>query len=143
MHPFNILLVDDEEVQLKKTQNILELAGFRDICAFDSPVDALEYARSNPPDLLITDYYMPILYGGQLLRKLLHLYPSLPAIIVTGSKTHLLGCENHAVVQRDSQDYRQRLIIQVKRIARRITKTAPTAGYHLDFTLKSAEDITA
>jgi signal transduction histidine kinase len=80
-----ILLVDDEEIQVRSLQNMLERLGYRVIGKTD-PREVLEIFKAQPDafDLLITDQTMPHLTGGKLAQELLGIRPDLPIILCTG-----------------------------------------------------------
>jgi PAS domain S-box-containing protein len=60
-----VLVADDDPLQLKLLRVQLEQLGFHVTTARDG-VDALEQARSSPPDAIITDVLMPRLDGFRL-----------------------------------------------------------------------------
>ena len=80
-----ILLVDDEEIQVRSLQHMLERFGYR-ITGKTDPRQALEAFRTQPDafDLVITDQTMPELTGAVLAWELLRLRPDLPIILATG-----------------------------------------------------------
>jgi PAS domain S-box-containing protein len=80
-----ILLVDDEEPQLRVLQNRLRRLGYRVVSRSDSQ-EALRTFRADPAafDLVITDEAMPHSSGTHLCRELHRLRPGLPAILITG-----------------------------------------------------------
>ena len=80
-----ILLVDDEEIQVRSVQNMLDRLGYRVIGKTDSR-QALEVFRAQPDsfDLVITDQTMPHLLGQDLAREMLSIRPDLPIILCTG-----------------------------------------------------------
>ena len=77
-----ILLVDDEEMIVNSTSQILERLGF-DVIAKTSSTDALEEFQEEPEkfDLVITDQVMPNITGTQLSEKLLSIRPDIPIIL--------------------------------------------------------------
>ena len=80
-----ILLVEDELSILKLESRILERLGYR-VIASNSPVEALELFRSEPPafDLVITDMSMPKMAGDHLARELIRIRPDIPVILCSG-----------------------------------------------------------
>lgn len=65
-----VLLIDDDLTQLKLLEGLLKKMGFF-VFAFQSPVQALMSIEPDaPPDLVITDLYMPELNGWELCRYL-------------------------------------------------------------------------
>jgi len=85
-----ILVADDETHILNVVSLKLRNAGYRVLTACDGQ-EALEIARRDHPDLLITDYHMPLLSGLELCRRLRQ-DPStadIPAIMLTARGYHL------------------------------------------------------
>jgi CheY-like chemotaxis protein len=80
-----ILLVDDEEMMINATRQILERLGF-DIIAKTSSIDALETFQEEPDkfDLVITDQVMPNMTGTQLAGKLISIRPDISIILCSG-----------------------------------------------------------
>ncbi|UCF15250.1 MAG: response regulator, partial [Phycisphaerales bacterium] len=80
-----ILLVDDEEVMVDVTQQILARLGF-EVVATTSSVDALETFQAEPDkfDLVITDQVMPNMTGTQLAEKLVAIRPDISIILCSG-----------------------------------------------------------
>jgi CheY-like chemotaxis protein len=77
-----ILLVDDEELIINSTSQILERLGF-DVVAKASSIDALETFQEEPEkfDLVITDQVMPNMTGTQLAEKIISIRPDIPVIL--------------------------------------------------------------
>lgn len=85
-----ILVADDESHILNVVSLKLRNAGFRVITAADGQ-EALELARQERPDLLITDYQMPRLTGLELCQQLKQDQQTcrIPAIMLTARGYHL------------------------------------------------------
>ncbi|WP_128596593.1 response regulator [Paraburkholderia kirstenboschensis] len=66
---FSILLVDDEPDIRSAWQLILELEGFHVLCA-ENGKRALERLEHHLPTLVITDWTMPRMHGGELCREI-------------------------------------------------------------------------
>lgn len=81
-----ILVVDDDPAVLRTLQRILERKGYR-VIANSSSENALEFLKTEPVQLLITDYRMAEMDGIQLLQEAKKLYPSLPVVMITGFAT--------------------------------------------------------
>jgi CheY-like chemotaxis protein len=81
-----VLLVDDEEPQVRTLRGALERLGYRVVGKTD-PQQALELFRSEPGsfDLVITDENMPKLPGDKLAEEVLHIRPDIAIILCTGS----------------------------------------------------------
>jgi putative two-component system response regulator len=63
-----ILIVDDSELSLEILQ--AKLGGRYDIVATNSPGNALKLARETKPDLILCDFDMPEMDGGDLSEAL-------------------------------------------------------------------------
>lgn len=84
MNPKTILLVDDETHILNVVSIKLRNAGYEVITAEDG-LEGFEQAREHLPDLIITDYQMPLLSGVELCARLQGEPTTrhIPAIILT------------------------------------------------------------
>jgi len=80
-----ILFVDDEAQLRDIGSDLLEGLGYL-VETRVNPVDAIEAFRLNPLkyDLLITDWTMPKMTGGELARKVRGIRPNIPIIVCTG-----------------------------------------------------------
>jgi PAS domain S-box-containing protein len=80
-----ILLIDDEEIQIRSVQPMLERLGYKVIGKTDA-IQALEIFRTQPDtfDLVITDQTMPHMTGRELAEKILRIRPDIPIILCTG-----------------------------------------------------------
>ena len=85
-----ILVADDESHILNVVSLKLRNAGFRVLTAHDGQ-EALEAAQQERPDLIITDYHMPLLSGLELCRRLKQdpATSGIPAIMLTARGYHL------------------------------------------------------
>ncbi len=80
----SILAVDDSASIRKLVTYVLEGAGFNVVLAEDG-VEALDYARDNDVDLVLTDINMPNLDGIGLIEQLRELpsYKYVPLLVLT------------------------------------------------------------
>lgn len=85
-----ILVADDETHILSVVSLKLRNAGYRVLTATDGQ-EALELAQQQKPDLIITDYHMPLLSGLELCRRLKQdpATGGIPAIMLTARGYHL------------------------------------------------------
>ena len=84
--PIQLLLADDEEIYLRATAELLTEDGFH----VDTALDATEATRlleTRTYDVLISDIRMPGNLQFEFIRKIGHLAPDLPVIIVTAHPT--------------------------------------------------------
>lgn len=77
-----ILIADDESHIVSVVSLKLQNAGYRIIKACDGQ-EAFEIAMAERPDLLITDYHMPLLSGIELCQRLRQAGLLIPAILLT------------------------------------------------------------
>lgn len=77
-----ILLVDDEESVRGAYGMMLSIDEHRVVEAGNGK-EALEQFDKGPFDLVITDFEMPIMKGGELATRLKQLAPSLPILMIT------------------------------------------------------------
>lgn len=82
--PLRILMVDDDPLISMSSVDMLEDLGHNVTPAY-SGAKALEILQTKPAfDLLITDFSMPKMSGGQLALAARELYPDLPILLATG-----------------------------------------------------------
>lgn len=79
---YSILLVDDEPQLLAAWSLILVNEGYRVTCASNG-IEALECLKHNVPDLIITDWIMPLMDGLSLSREI-RTQPDLAHIPILG-----------------------------------------------------------
>ena len=82
--PRTILAVDDSASMRQMVCYTLEGAGYKVVQAADG-VEALEFARTDTVDLVLTDVNMPRMDGISLVRELrtLHSYKFVPMLVLT------------------------------------------------------------
>jgi CheY-like chemotaxis protein len=80
-HP-TVLCVDDEPIGLMVRAKLLEMAGFSVITGADGPT-ALDLFRANKVDVVLLDYMMPLMHGGEVARALRAIDPRKPIIILS------------------------------------------------------------
>ena len=79
---YTILVVEDEPVQLESIAGFLLKQGYRVLKA-STPAHALETARQDVVDIVLSDFRMPGMNGVELLAGLKHINPSIEVIIMT------------------------------------------------------------
>jgi PAS domain S-box-containing protein len=107
---YTVMLVDDDHSVREVTAQMLEGLGFRVVQA-DSGVEAMSHLDDSV-DVLLTDYAMPGMTGGELAGLVGEVFPQLPVVFITGyADTDVLGLENSRVVQKPfrEQDLSARL----------------------------------
>lgn len=78
-----ILCIDDETSALSVRKRLLESAGHEVVTA-RSGEEGIQLFRSQPPDLVLLDYWMPGMNGIVTARELRRVDPSVPMIILSG-----------------------------------------------------------
>lgn len=78
-----ILFVDDHEVLARLSCEILEMQGYRAVCAYNAQ-DAIEKFQKEKFDILVTDFRMEGMNGLELAKQIHQHDPQVPVIIVTG-----------------------------------------------------------
>ena len=83
-----VLLVEDHRDIREMMAALLWRAGFEVAIAVDGN-DAIEKAMENPPDVILTDLYMPNCDGLDLTRKLRHLpqFAATPIIMLSADRS--------------------------------------------------------
>lgn len=78
-----ILVVDDEALLVQALADFLQQHGYETVVAGNG-LEALNIYQTEPIDVVITDLWMPVMSGNELITRLRELNPSLPIIAVTG-----------------------------------------------------------
>ncbi|MCQ2739914.1 MAG: ATP-binding protein [bacterium] len=79
-----IVVVDDDRTVTSAISVVLKVEGFVDAHFFNNPGLALEFLKSNTPDLVISDFIMPEMNGLEFLSEVKALYPEVSRILLTG-----------------------------------------------------------
>jgi CheY-like chemotaxis protein len=77
-----VLCVDDEKVGLRVRKIMLEGAGFKVLTA-TSGEQGLSVLEKNPVDLVVLDYYMPGMNGGDVAAEVRRRKPEIPIIFLS------------------------------------------------------------
>jgi PAS domain S-box-containing protein len=95
-----ILLVEDEKAILRMTKRMLESLGYSVLTA-SSPTEAIRIVESHTGeiDLLMTDVVMPEMNGPELAKSMLHLYPNLRCLFMSGYTANMIA--HHGVLDKD------------------------------------------
>ena len=84
MEKGKIVVVDDEKIVTSAFSTLLKVEGFSDAHFFNSPKEAIEFLKSNTPDIVISDFLMPEMNGLEFLTEVKNLYPEVSRILLTG-----------------------------------------------------------
>jgi len=77
-----ILLVDDDRAARESIRLLLAIDRHQVVEA-NGGAEAIELARSQSFDLVILDYFMPGLQGGQVALRMKAIAPSMPILMIT------------------------------------------------------------
>lgn len=83
---FSILIVDDKRQRLETLSAVLHQNGYEVLTALNGS-DALRLITATHVDLVVLDYYMPIMNGGTVAVEIRRMYPDMPIIIYSGALT--------------------------------------------------------
>lgn len=64
-----IMIIDDDEAILKSLNDLLTNEGYEVVTAL-SGEEGIEKLKENKPDLLLLDFFMPGMSGGEVLRRI-------------------------------------------------------------------------
>ncbi len=85
-----ILMIDDEEANLRALTRLLDRAGYREVQSTSDPREGADLFRAVQPDLLLLDLRMPYLDGFEVMEALGALIPPqeyFPILVLTGDMT--------------------------------------------------------
>lgn len=85
MNPTRILVIDDDKGLTEMVKLNLEATGNYEVCVENRSLDAIETARRFRPDLILLDYVMPGMDGGDVAACLEQdpLLRTIPVLMVT------------------------------------------------------------
>jgi CheY-like chemotaxis protein len=77
-----VLCVDDELIGLQVRKIILERAGYRVLTAADGPA-GLEAFAAEPVEVVVLDYSMPGMHGGEVASRMRQIKPEVPILLLS------------------------------------------------------------
>jgi two-component system, cell cycle response regulator DivK len=77
-----ILIAEDEDSNFRYLEMVLLRTGVKIVWAKDG-LQAIEFARSSSPDLILMDIKMPIMDGLEATREIKKFLPSVPVVAQT------------------------------------------------------------
>ena len=80
--PKTVLCVDDEKIGLRVRKIMLESRGFTVLTASNGP-EGLKLFDENHVDVVVLDYYMPDLNGGQVASEIRRRRPGVPIVFLS------------------------------------------------------------
>ena len=123
IRPQKILLADDNDMIIKILSSILESEGYLTITAKNG-MEALKLALQERPDLIITDFLMPVMDGVTLIKKIKSQLATryIPIIMLTAKGEEDAEIEG---IDAGADDYitkpvnSRRLMVRIKRLLKR------------------------
>jgi len=114
--PASIVLVDDDAFSVSFFRDMLSRGGHR-VREFESAAESLLSMEKDPPDVLITDWFMPGTTGPELIRKI----RKIPALV--GTYCILLTAfdregQKVAGLERGADDYLTKSVTEPELLAR-------------------------
>jgi two-component system NtrC family response regulator len=82
MSPYAILIIDDEQTQVKALLGFLKKQGYRTE-GTTSPAEGIDKVQNLPIDLVLTDYKMPEKNGVEVLREVKAINPEVDVVVMT------------------------------------------------------------
>jgi CheY-like chemotaxis protein len=77
-----VLCVDDEKIGLRVRKIMLESRGYKVLTANDG-TEGLKMFDENPVDLVVLDYFMPELNGGEVAAEMRRRRPGVPIVFLS------------------------------------------------------------
>ena len=82
---YQVIIIEDDPMVASINKQYVELTpSFRVTNVFKSGIEALEYLKENDADLIILDYYTPLMNGTEFIDQL-HAMGKAPSIIMVTS----------------------------------------------------------
>ena len=88
----SVLIVDDQEFNLRLLDRMLKNAGYTSVASTTNPQEVCDLYRQNRYNLILLDIEMPGMNGFQVLEELKKIDPDdyLPVIVITGHPEYKL-----------------------------------------------------
>jgi CheY-like chemotaxis protein len=85
-----ILLVDDDPVTRESIKLLLSIDRHT-VTEARNGMEALDLVAGQYFDLVLLDFFMPGMHGGEVARRIKEIEPSLPILLVTAYREKLMG----------------------------------------------------
>lgn len=100
---FTILIVDDNDADIRRAQTLLEDAAVRcEVVVKKTLFDALSFVQDNPVDLVLLELNLPDSAGFKTLTSFLEKVPETPVVLLTSVNNEIIG---HQAIRAGAQDY--------------------------------------
>jgi len=98
------LVLDDSKTMLRIITNTLKRVGISDIVTAEDGQDGLQKYHERKPDIILTDWNMPVMNGLEFVKKIRDIDSDTPIVMITteGGKSEVIralkaGCSNYIV----------------------------------------------
>ncbi|GAC1352019.1 MAG: hypothetical protein NVS3B20_08340 [Polyangiales bacterium] len=78
--PLHVLVVDDDPDMLHVAKIALERAGYR-VTGTPSGKEGVDFLRTERPDLILFDFWMPEMRGDEFVAEVWKVYPAPPPLV--------------------------------------------------------------
>lgn len=85
-----ILIIDDDPSARESTKLLLSIDR-HDVTEAQDGMEALALVATRPFDLVLLDFFMPGMHGGEVARRIKQINPSLPILMITAYTEKLIG----------------------------------------------------
>jgi two-component system response regulator YesN len=124
---YKVMLVEDENILRKGIEVLTDWNSLNCSVAFSAPngIEALEYANSNPIDILITDIRMPGMDGLELIKKIKEINSNIAVIILSAYREFSYAQSALALDVKQyvlKTNYREKLPLAIKSTIQEIQK---------------------
>ena len=92
-----VLVVEDDTLFLWSLGQFLRRGAY-DVSLAKTAELALDMAKKQPFDVVISDYHLPGLNGKELIRKLRDLYPVIKTVLVSAYQKEETGADSECLV---------------------------------------------
>ena len=92
-----ILIVDDDATARESIKLLLSIDRHI-VTEARNGIEALALVADQPFDIVLLDFFMPGMHGGEVARRIRQIAPSLPILMVTAYAEKLIGFDRNAVL---------------------------------------------
>ena len=111
-----ILVVDDDNTIRLLLRSMLERRG-HSVVEAENGAEGLQYYRTAPADLVITDIQMPVMDGLQMIKELRGDFPTAKIIAISGEKGGLAAAQPLSQCTFEKPLYMQEFLDAVQKFA--------------------------
>jgi DNA-binding NtrC family response regulator len=134
---YTILVIDDEQMQLSALSGFLKKKKFK-VIEMLSALEGLEKLKTNPVDLILTDFKMPEITGMQVLERAKAINPDIDVVVMTAYGSIESAKE---AIQKGATDYLTKPIdlLQLENIIKKIRERKRLISENLELKKQLAE----